>query len=349
MRYLFSLFLLFSYAQASTNVFFADLCSGREIRVATPNGTTLKIEIDEIENDGDLEVMINFRPAGEIPDLRDKSQTISYSFKVKSKYIKAGNYSGFFRIPKKSILEAIEVKNNFYRIWDAEVKWIQSTSGKSGSAVASFYRSPARKSFFQINSASICYWEDQPKISSKLYKNDTHGHMTITRHQVLDSEKTSTRGFSLGFNIQQEGIIPVGALGLNSYGWFFKNWDKQIGSKDLMSIERRYSLFKDEAGLFFTRMSFNRHLVTEYAWSFQEDACGSYLPVSQGYLDVGSITEDFIIVPPHYLADEERLEQHISVMRPSLNSCAGLNSNDITDVITSENDRILYYYEHGSL
>lgn len=349
MRYFFSVFLLFQYAQASTNVFFADLCSGDEIRVATPNGTTLKIEISGIENDGDLEVMVNFRPAGEITDLRDKPHEISHTYRIKDRHIKAGRYSGFFKIPKKNILAAIEEKNAFYRIWDAEVKWIQPSSGKSGSSTASFYRSPVKKSFFQVNSPSICQWEDEPQITSKIYENNSHGHMSITRHQVLDSEKTSTRGFSLGFNIMQEGTLPVGALGQNSYGWFFKNWEKQLSSRDAMTIERRYSLYKDEAGLFFSRMSFSRHLVTEYTWSYQEDSCGSYIPTSQGYLDVGVRTEDFIIVPPHFLTNEEKLKNHISVMRPAINTCyGGPGSNDITDIITSENDRTLYYYEHRS-
>lgn len=348
MKYLFILLSLLPHAHAGTRVFFADLCSGKEIRVATPNGSTLKIDITDIENTGDLEVMVNFRPAGEISDMRDKSQEITHTYRIKSKFIKAGHYSGFFKIPKKDILAAIEAKNHFYRIWDAEVKWIQPSSGKSGSSVASFYRAPTKKIFYQINSPSICQWEGEPNISSKIYENYTHSHMTITKHQVIDVEKTGTKGFSLGFNIPQDGSLPIGALGENSYGWFFKEWEKQVGQNDIMTIERRYSLFKDEAGLFFNRLSFNRHQVTQYRWSYEEDSCGSYVPSAQGYLDVGTTTEDFIIIPPYFLTHEEKLKQHISVMRRAINTCPAFTPSEITDVITTEDDRILYFYEHRS-
>lgn len=348
MRLLFSLLLFFQVAQANTKVSFADLCSGEDIKIATPNGTTLKIDIDDIDNYEDLTILIKFRPAGEISDLKDKSQEISFRYKIDARKIRNNRYRGFFKLPKKKLMNQIEVKNSFFRIWDAEVKWFQNNSHNSGSSIASFYRSSSPKSFFQINSPGICQWEDEPNISSKLYENNTTGFMNISRETSFSYEQYSTRGFSLGYNRNYGGVLPVGALGANSYGWFFKDWENQVGSREFISLERKYVLHKEEAGIFFTRMSFNRHQVTRYEWSYENSSCGRYEPTANGHLDVGILSEDFIVLPPYLVVQEEKLKDFIDVVRPPINNCQDsidTRSQVVTDIIPSANNGILYFYE----
>lgn len=348
MKYLFLSLFIFGAAHANTEAYFADSCSGNEIKISTPNGTSLFIKIDNLDPNEDAKLFINYRPAGEIEDLKSKSNSITHQYLIRARDIRDGNFSRFYQIPKAKWLWQVESRHSFYRIWDAEIKWVQKHAKKSGSTVTSFYRSPGKKSFFQLNSPGLCQWESKAEVSSKLYENNTTTFMNIVRENIQKWDKYQAQGFSLGFNRNHGGTLPIGALSSSSFGWFFKDWQNQMNAQEIINIERKYVLNKEESGVFITRMTYNRHEVTKYAWNSRSGYCGKYEAVSTGLLDVGVTSEDFIVLPKYIFPREEYMEKFLNIVRPAVSNCddsIDLRPQVATDYIPSGNNGILYFYE----
>lgn len=348
MKCLYLILLISFSANASTSAYFADLCSGEEIRISTPNGTTLRLNINDLNPHEDLTIYVKFRPAGVIEDLEDKPQSITHSYIVKKKKFKDGSFDSYFEIPKTRWMRQKESMHAHYRVWDAEIKWIQPLSHKSGSTITSFYRSQGQKSFFQLNSPGICQWEEEAEVDSRLFENNSTTFMNVVREDIKSWDRYDVRGFSLGYNNNHGGALPIGAQSSESYGWFFKDWQNQLNSQQLITLERRYVLNKEESGLFISRMSYNRHEVTKYEWDSTASRCGHFAAVSKGLLDVGVNSEDFIVIPRHIYSREEKLRSFINIVRPPVSNC--IDSIDLTpqianDMIPSGINGILYYYE----
>lgn len=341
--------LLFStQLMAGTTAYFADLCSGEKIHIATPNGTTLYVALEDLDPEEDVELSIKFRPAGEIEDLEDRPQELGQRYVIKKKNILNRSYQGYFKIPKARWMWQVEARHGHYRIWDAEVMWVQPQSRKSGSTLTSFYRSEANKSYFKLNSPGLCQWEEEAEIDSQLYENNTAQMMNVIREDIQTWDKYSQTGLTLGYNNNHGGTLAIGANGSNNFGWLFKDWQKQINNQQIIKIERKFVLNKNESGIFITRMSYNRHEVTRYEWNANASQCGRYEPVSQGYLDIGINAEDFIVLPRHIYPREDLIKEFIKVIRPPVANC--LDSIDLrpqvaTDAIPSGINGILYYYE----
>lgn len=349
MKKIILLSLLFTtQLQANTVAYFADGCSGEEIKISTPNGTTLRVELLGLDAFSPVNLYIKFRPAGEIADLKDNIHTVTHSYVIHPEKIKGDTYRALFKLPKTRWMQSIERRNNFSNIWDAEIRWAQPLANKTGSAITSFLRSEGKKAFFQVTSPGLCQWEEEAEISSKLYENNSTGFMNVARETVHTWDRYSNSGFSLGPNRNTGGAMPIGSLTSDSNGWFFKDWEKQVNSRDSIRIERKYVLNKEEAGLFIHRLSYNRHEVTRYEWVQETRTCGRFEAVSTGLLDVGMTSEDFIVLPRHIYPREEEMKRFINVIRPPVNNCQDsidLRPQFATDYIPSSHNGILYFYE----
>lgn len=348
MKLIAALLLFSSSSWAATTAYFADSCSGEEIKIATPNGTSLKVEIDGLDPKEDLTLFIKFRPAGIIEDLKDKPSTVTHNYFIKAHDFRNGRFADFFALPKAKWLWQVEMKHSQYRIWDAEVFWIQKGIKKSESVVTTFYRSQEQKEFYQINSPGLCQWETEIEVDSKLYENNSTGFMNVMRESTQMWDKYDVKGLSLGFNRNHGGVLPIGALSSSSHGWLFKDWQKQMNTQEMITLERKYVLNKEESGVFINRMSYNRHEVTKFRWNPHASYCGRYEKETTGFLDVGVPVEDFVVLPKYIFPREEYLKEFLDVVRPAVDTCnpnLKLRPEIATELIPSGITGILYFYE----
>lgn len=346
---------------AKTSASFVDACSKNAIRVSTPNGVKLKLGLTDLDPNDDLELTVTFRPAGLVEDLGGKNTKVrSYYFGahgergVFGRKIDIGQFGTldvFLPIPDQNWMWQVEQRNSEYRIWDAEVSWLQPNARKAGSDVATFYRAPGEETFFELQSEGICQWEATAEVASKLYENRTTTWMNVMRETVRTWDQSTGPGLSLGYNNNTGSSQPLGSgAGSNSMGWLFKDWQKQLTKQQIFKFERKFVLNKEETGIFISRMSFNRHEVKRYEWVQNAGSCGEYQATSQGYLDVGQTSEDFIVLPKTFYPRPEELKKFINTVRPSLNNCGETELTGpqfASDIIPSGTNGILYYYENN--
>lgn len=335
-------------AIASTKAWFADRCSGEEISISTPNPVTFYLSLKDLDPSEDIQIFIKYRPAGIIEDLRDKKLEVSYTYSIPSSRIKGNRYSGYFKIPSATWMWQKEQEHNLTRIWDAEVKWTQPKSRKLGGAIASFFRARGEKEFYKVESPSLCYWEGDPEVSSKLYENNTSALMNVMKSTYDSWDKYTQRGLTFGYNRNHGGNVPLGSSS-DSYGWFYKDWQKQVESRDIISIDRKFILQKDEAGVFYTRNTFHRVRASKWEWNPRSGACGRYEQTAEGMLDVGVTSEDFVVLPRTYYSFPEKTKEFINIVRPPINTCDDyihINPQYATDSFPSGFNGIMFFYEN---
>ncbi|MGE3609125.1 MAG: hypothetical protein AB7I27_06020 [Bacteriovoracaceae bacterium] len=364
---IFSLLLLFSYmAAAKTNVEFVDVCSKQSIRVSTPNGTALRIRLSELDPEDYLEISVTFRPAGIVEDLKPlemttvnyyygKSGDIGSLLRKKISIKKDGTLDILLPVPNEQWMRLVEQKHNEYRIWDAEIRWVQPNSKNAGSGISSFYRSPNNEVFYQLQSEGLCQWEGEADVSSKLYENRSTTFMNVIRESTFQWEQTNNRGFVLGYDNNTGNTIPLGSVAQNNpaLGWFFKDWQTQIIGQEYFKYERKYALNRDEVGFFISRMSFNRHEVKRFEWIQGPNQCGEYLETGSGFLDIGQASEGFLVIPKRFFPRQKKLKEFINNFRPALDTCKNnqlKGPEKASDIIPSgSNNGILYYYQIHNL
>jgi hypothetical protein len=336
-------------ALGDTSTWFADRCSGEAVSISTPNPTTLYFSTTDLNPDEDIKIYINYRPAGILEDLRSKDLEISHSYVISKKKIKNNSFSGYFKIPKAKWLWEKEQEHSLSRVWEAEVKWIQPESRRSDSKIASFYHSPEEKSFYKIESNVLCKWEGSPEVSSKLYENNTASLMNVMKSTYYTWNQYTQKGLTFGYNRNFGGNIPLGASD-NSYGWLYKDWQRQVDQQEIISVDLKFILNVTESGVFYNRMTFNRLRVSKYAWNPSLGQCGQYEKLSKGLLDVGVTTEDFVVMPKTYYPFPEKMVEFINIVRPPINTCKDyidLNPQIATDVIPSGFNGIMFFYEEN--
>lgn len=342
--------LLVAPMSFASSVYFADSCSREEVKIATPNGTTLAVNLSHLHPEENIKITVTYRPAGIIEDLKPHERK-TYTYNLPAKRIQNnGTLQANLKIPDVKWMWQVEQKYNEYRIWDAEVSWTQNTTNKIHSAITTFYRAPKSGPYFELLSPSLCHWESKAEIDSKLYENNTHSMMNIIRESSQEWEQTFESGFSLGHNNNTEGSLPIGSISSGSFGWLFKEWQNQNINRQNISIDRKYVLNKDESGVFITRTTFSRHEVRKFQWNPKATKCGSYEEVAEGYLDVGLHTEDFIVIPKNLYGRRQELDSFIELVRPSLSSCQSqlpIDPRLADDIIPSGQNGILYFYNVG--
>lgn len=331
---------------AKTEAKFVDSCNKSEIKVSNPNGTRLSLSLTDLDPNDDLEVTITYRPAGIVEDLKPQDQVIwNYNFRLAGKTFKT-----LLPIPKAKWMWQVEQRHAEYRIWDAEVRWVQPNARKTGSDVTTFYRAPDKGPFFQMMSEGLCQWEGSADVSSKLYENNTTTWMNVMRDRVQMWDQGNGPGIALGYNNNTGSTVPLSPTGQsnNVMGWVFKDWQKQLNSQQIFRYERKFVLNKEESGLFTSRMTFNRHEVRRFEWQQSGQSCGAYVAVSEGMLDIGQLSEDFVVLPKNFYPRPEKLKEYINTVRPPVNNCGDTEitgPQDATDILPSGADGILYYYQ----
>lgn len=338
--------LLLSGAEAATIARITDSCSGKPVAMTNPNGVKLTLSIDDLDPEDSVELTLTWRPAGLIEDLKPKDQLVwKYRFHEVNP---DGTLKKTLPIPKASWLWQVQQQHDDYRIWDAEIFWVQERSRRSGRTVATFYHAPNVEPYFEITSPSLCEWEDRPVVSSKLYENLSPTWMNVVREYVETWERGRGPGLSLGYNNDTGGNVPIGALSNNSYGWAFKDFTKHRMQQEIFRYERRFVLNRDDSGVFIKRLSYTRHEANRYEW-VQSGACGEFKKVSSGLVDIGSPNEDFIIIPKNFYAHPEVLNNYISIARPQLNSCSdsvGTGAEAASTVMPAGQDGLIFYYQN---
>lgn len=356
MKNIFFILIIFSFSSfAKTYVAFVDACSGKQVNLSTPNGTRLKIALSDLDPNEDLTITVFMRPAGVFEDLQPKDQyKMKFVFNRRNGISADGTLNKTIRLPKKSWMSKVESRHSEYRVWDAEVIWTQTLAQKAGSALATYYRAVNNGPYFQLKSAGLCQWEQEASISSKLYVNDSQSWMNVSRESNDTWDESSINGMTLGWNNSDGSSIPLSPLrNQNSIlGWMFKEYQTQFNSQRIFRIERRYVLNQSEVGLYISRLSFNRHEARKYLWDKKPGSCGEFRAVSEGYLDVGRNSEDFLVIPRNYYPRPDLLQNYISVARPTLNNCemsVGAGPEYASESIPAGNQGILFYYENNSL
>ena len=253
------------------------------------------------------------------------------------------------KTPKKSQLRKLEKKLLTSRLWTVRATWYQPNAKKGGVAQKSFLNVLGKKSFYEIKSAGMCHWETEPAVSSKLYDNHSMTFMNVIREYTGISTWQSSPSVSLGPN-NNIGQTPL-AYGDNT-GWLFKEWGVITGEDHLNTLQRTWVLNRHESGVFATRHSFTRKMAKRWAWLESSDNhCMEYRPVSEGYLDIGKLTEDFYILPKEMYSTEE-MNTFISNYRPTLDTCSNnvfRGPENAQDIIINNNQSILYYYKQKDL
>ena len=351
MKYFFLTVFLPFVALSKTEAIFVDSCSKKEIRVATPNGTNLLVKINHFNPQEDLELKVTFKLAG-ITEKHPSQDSVTWNILYKKKYLpQAGPFEALIKLPKIKWMRQVEERHQGYRIWDADLSWIQSGSKKAGYSLSSFYHAPSKGPYYQLRSAGICHWEEPAQVASKLYENNSDTWMNVTRESSQTWDQGPSRGMSLGYNNNTGGTLPLAPSALESttYGWFFKDWQNQLNTQHIFRVERKYLLTPQEAGVFISHLSFTRHLVDKVTWKESQNSCGKFVIESQGHLDVGVLSEDFLVIPRTYFGREDKLTDYIQTVRPAVNNCpssVGTGAEFADDIIPSGNDKILFYYKN---
>lgn len=344
----FLILLLFSFSSIASTVYFGDSCTQKEIKVGTPNGTSLFLRLNKLDPDEDLQIEIRYQPSS-IEKLHS-SQKMTFRYRIPSGQISLnGRWQGQFNLPKTKWMRSVERELFDYRIWDAEVVWYQSN--KANSKVATFYHPIKQQAYYEIISKGLCSWEGRPSVDSKLYENLNNETMKVSRVATESVEELNEGGISFGYGENALSHSKVGFLSDSNFGWIFTEWQKQIGHNKYISISRDYYLSKGESGVFYLRPSFTRYQAKKYSWVKYRNGCGSFEPVSEGYVDIAKSFEDFMVVPSTYYGRENLLE-FIEVVRPAINTCKSFsikNEIDAQDIFTTGNDELVYFYELGSL
>lgn len=345
---------------ANTTASFVDACSGQEVKVSTPNGVKLALKIDELDPEDTVNVTIQIRPSLPTDSLsEDDIIEWNYSYGSKSRNWRGRSQShisslGIFEtsyfLPKERWMKKIAEKHNGFNVWDAEVTWSQPKSRNAGSAFATFYNAPSEGPYFQILSERICHWEGLPSVASKVYENNGHQTTMIVRQTSTIWEQGSSRGMTLGYNNYQGNVHPLTQFDLSTgfLGWVFKDWQHQAGTQFSSAVERTYWLKRNEAGVFVTRLSFARHEARKFEWSQRTGQCGEFVPVSQGYLDVGILKQgDFVVLPSNITGHTAKITEFIQKTLSNHSNCAwrpARDLNDVSEAIPSGKNGMLYYY-----
>jgi len=346
MKYLF-LFLV-SLPAFSSTVFFADYCTKKEVKVATPNGTSLSLNFKDLDNDAPLRIQIKYKPSS-IEKLKPHQIRVENYLIPARRISKHGEWRANFRLPNLKWMRSVERELFNYRVWDAEVVWYQNNNAQS--AFTTFYHPQKTKAYYEVLSESLCSWEGRPQVDSKLYENLNQETMLVRRTTTESSEDINNRGISFGYGNTALEEASIGLFGASNFGWIFEEWQKQFENSKYVTVTRDYYLTKGESGLFYVRPTFSRHKALKYSWVKNQNGCGSFEAVSEGYLDIGKSLEDFIVIPSSYYGKESLLE-FIEVVRPAIDSCKSFPINqvlDAEDIITSGNDELVYFYEAGRI
>lgn len=346
MKYL--ILFLFSYSAFSSTVFFADSCTKKEVKVATPNGTSLSLNFKDLDTQNPLRIQIKYKPSS-IEKLKPHQFRVENYLIPAHRITRNGEWRANFRLPSLKWMRSVESELLNYRVWDAEVVWYQDNNVQT--SFTTFYHPQKTKSYYEVLSESLCSWEGKPQVDSKLYENLNNETMLVRRTTTESVEDINNRGITFGYGNNSFEGVSIGLLGSSNFGWIFDEWQKQFENSKYVTISRDYYLTKGESGLFYVRPTFSRHKALKYSWIKNSNGCGSFEAVSEGYLDIGKSLEDFIVIPSSYYGKESLLE-FIEVVRPAINSCKSFPIEqvlDAEDIITSGNDELVYFYESGRM
>ena len=349
MKLLTLLLLMTPLSSKASSVFFADFCSKEEIKISTPNGTVLALRLQELDPNLDLQLKIIFRPSGVIEDLKPYQQ-MKLNYRISARKIsRSGELSLNINAPSIKWMASVERSFQKFKVWDAEVIWIQNN--KAQSVVTSYYRAPKKKDYYEIKSKELCTWEGKAEVDSTLYENRDDEMMNVVRDSRIPLNEDKEKGISFGYTQNALEQVPVGSLGAGNFGWIFDEWREQFEDHKSISIKRVYTLSRNEAGIFLKRPSYARHKAIKYSWDSRHNGCGAYVPVSHGHIDISKSSEDFMVIPANYYG-REQISEFIEMVRPAINTCKSFpmrNAIDASDIISSGLNGSNYFYELGSL
>lgn len=347
-------------AFARNEISFIDRCSEQETKVMTPNNLIVRLKLEELDPNEELKVKVTFRPA--LPAERiTKDDTHTWYLAIATseqvgeidRIDPNGNLSLNVQLPKQRWLKKVEERLNGVKIWEVEAQWHQESSKKSGSLSTSFYHGKAGENYYQVTTQTQCIWESEATVDSKVFINRNEQNMNVIRDRSIDFSHETSSGITLGYNNIYGNQNPLAQFGNASafLGWVFKDWQQQASTYRTTSLERTFSLLKNEAGVFVSRMSFNRHKARKFSWDRSAGTCGAYVPVSQGDIDIGIMSEDFVVIPIELAGRERELTEFIKNVRPTYNNCSAygdVGARYADEIIPAGNKGLLYYYQDDS-
>ena len=336
-----------------TTVFFVDACTGDQTYVNTPNGTQLEVDIKNLAPNTETDLNLEYVPAGLTQDLAKKYKVINeFTYDSDSK----GELHLLLYLPRDRNLNNVESQIPGFNIWNVNVVWEQTdTNNKTitGTGNSSVYRLQGTAPFFKIKSASTCFWETRPSISSDYYYNEDSNLMEIHRNLEIKTGSGGMGGFTLGNvpNLGEGGMptLPLGSVRtmLPAFGWFFGEWSKQQSLLQSVEVTRDWNLSKFSGGFFFDRYSFYRVDADRYEWVRKSNSCGSYAKIASGSLDIGSRLSEFYSIPLSDSGSPDRVLKFLEELRPTADTCQdGVNTNAkrASFLISSDKINTMFFY-----
>lgn len=354
-------FWLISFAHAEdlpdTQVAFRDSCSGKETGLTGPGGSYLSVRVQNLDPDLRLNLKVTWRPAGLAEDLsgdQTREQTVirvprgAFGRSIPA----SGSLALKLSLPSTSWMYQVEQKHQSARIWQADVTWWQAGANpRAGSGIAAIARTlPGARDFFQVLGPRECVWESNSTVSSRPYENRVSDFMNVIRESQNIYHSSWLAGMSIGPNNLTGAPSPMlmnNAITGNNYGWFYKDWQRQLTSEQYFETERKWVLRREDFGVFAKRFGHSRLPVRRWAWEKPVRGCGNWVPQEDGKLDVGIETEDFFVIPRSAYGDPTVTSQNIDLIHPPLNTCrehVGRGPEEATLIQPNGLTGLLYYY-----
>src|SRR5690606_20594251 len=135
------------------------------------------------------------------PEKLKEHDRLTWNITFKNVYPDENNiFEGPLNLPSRKWMRKVEERHGRFRIWDAEITWVQPYSKKTGTLTTNFYHSDESGPYYQILSHPLCYWEGEADVISKIYENTNDFPMSISRDSGDFSENLAGTGMTLGYN-----------------------------------------------------------------------------------------------------------------------------------------------------
>ncbi len=272
---------------------FRDSCTGEPVLFTNPNGTSLRVKTAGSPNDSDLHLTFHWRISGAAP-----SDELSFGF-----VLDGGSQEEVrvhdFAIPSGKVLRSMLERTPESRMLELRLEARTGTVFQEKSANVLVARPGF--DFFVKDGAALCGYFTKASVRSSYYFNEGPAPMEVKRKFIRNSES------GVG---QQYFPVFYGGMGIDRY--FNSSFE----------MEREWELLGNQGGVFAERVHFTRYPATRFQWDPRaKGACGAYVPVARGILDLGQSVMDFFTIPKSASGEPDRIEAFLNAFIPTGISC----------------------------
>jgi hypothetical protein len=316
-------------------VTFVDQCSGEPSSFTTPNGTTLRLDLFDLNITQSLHIHVHYQLAG-APGDTARQHAYDYEYNYDPGEFDQ-NLKFFFKTPREHALNSVEKLIPGSHIWQASVTWDQGTG--FGQGVDTLYRATGTPTLYKMNSDVVCHWTSSPGISSHYYFNADQQKMTVQR-AVRDLSQIS-------LNHEPDAMNPLttpqSIYGVS--GFYFSNRDQESYLNQNMMLNRSWTLYENQGGIFADHFYFSRIRVDRLEWTPSDNGCRHYQKVESGTLDVGTPVSEFYSAPQSLSGDPKGMLNFLQSYLPNLDTCSsqGLSPpSSIPDGTSFQNEALIF-------